>query len=88
MNFYRSIIVLISTILLFGQVLLIHEPVQAITTSDENITPPVFSPDENGLNDTLSISFKSTASQTLYLNIYYDLSEIVRIIVILSIPCG
>jgi len=49
-----------------------------ITEGSVSITPSVFSPDGNGLNDTVSISFDSTDQGPLYLNIFYNTTQIVR----------
>ena len=70
--------ILFSIFMLFSHSLLLYDTVHGVSTSNEAITPSTFSPDENGLNDTISITFQSTASQTLYLNIFYNSSELVR----------
>jgi len=49
-----------------------------ITEGSVSITPTVFSPDGNGLNDTVSISFDSPDQGPLYLNIFYNTTQLVR----------
>jgi len=68
----------LTMLLLIGHSLVFFETVHAISTSNESISPSTFSPDGNGLNDSVTITFQSTSGQTLYLNIYYNLSELVR----------
>jgi PGF-pre-PGF domain-containing protein len=70
--------ILLSILMLFSHALLVYDVVQGVSTSNESVTPSTFSPDGNGLNDTVSITFQSTAGQTLYLNIFYNSSELVR----------
>lgn len=75
----RTIIpILLSMILLCSHGFVLIDTVQGVSTSNETITPATFSPDGNGLNDTVSITFQSTAGQTLYLNIFYNSSQLIR----------
>ncbi len=57
---------------------LIVPPVSAITVEDASITPSLFSPDGNGLNDSIAIRFDSTSGQSLYLNIFYNTTQLIR----------
>ena len=76
--------IIIGLLILCGQGILFNNMVQGVSTSNENITPSTFSPDGNGLNDTISITFTSSADQNLYLNIFYNLSQLVRSDVIVT----
>ncbi len=53
-------------------------PTSAIPISDESISPSIFSPEGNGINDTITISFDSTSGQSLYLNVFYDATQLIR----------
>ncbi|RLF42303.1 MAG: hypothetical protein DRN12_00720 [Thermoplasmata archaeon] len=76
----KYIIKTIVIILLLSNILLIPINVNADVSPPTNvsISPSVFSPDGNGLNDTTAISFDSTDSGPLYLNIYYNTTQLVR----------
>ena len=76
--------IMLSMILLCSHGFVLIDTVQGVSTSNETITPATFSPDGNGLNDTVSITFQSTAGQTLYLNIFYNSSELIRSDIIVS----
>lgn len=65
------IVLLVLHIFLFPQV-------SALTITNESISPSSFSPDGNGLNDTVSISFDSTDPGPLYINIFYNATQLVR----------
>jgi len=53
-------------------------PTSAIPISDESISPSVFSPEGNGINDTITITFDSTSGQSLYLNVFYNSTQLIR----------
>lgn len=72
----RFLIFLFCVILIF-QVIFIN-PSMAITPSSSDIDPSSFSPgDDNGLNDTTTITVTYTASQSLYVNIFNQTSVLV-----------
>lgn len=70
--------ILFSILMLFSTLFLVYDTVKGVSTSNVTITPSTFSPDGNGLNDTVSITFQSNPGQDLYLNIFYNSSELVR----------
>jgi len=74
----KIIPILLSLFLLWSHSLVVIETVQGITTSDESISPSTFSPDQNGLNDSVSITFDADSGQTLYLNVFYNASELIK----------
>ncbi len=50
----------------------------AIDINDPSVSPNTFSPDGNGLNDSVTITFDSDFDQTLYLNIFYNATQLIR----------
>ncbi|MCD6108854.1 MAG: PGF-pre-PGF domain-containing protein [Thermoplasmata archaeon] len=52
--------------------------VTAVTVNTTEIDPDIFSPDGNGIRDTTTITVTSDPDQTLYLNIFWNQTELVR----------
>lgn len=64
--------------MMMTQLFMITPISSTVSISNENISPSVFSPDGNGLNDSTTITFDSASGQTLYLNIFYNSTQLVR----------
>jgi PGF-pre-PGF domain-containing protein len=74
----KKLIISLSTVILLITQFLVICPVSAFSISSESILPTSFSPDGNSLNDSITITFDSTTGQTLYLNIFYNSTQLVR----------
>ncbi|MCX6665833.1 MAG: PGF-pre-PGF domain-containing protein [Euryarchaeota archaeon] len=51
-------------------------PATAVTINSSEIAPSIFSPDGNGLNDTITITVSSTTGQSLYANFFNQTSGV------------
>ncbi len=72
----KTLTIILSSLLILHIFMVI--PSIAITPSSSDISPSIFSPgDGNGLNDTTTITITFTSSQTLYVNIFNDQSELI-----------
>lgn len=77
MKFSRKSLIFLISIHLILQMFFIA-PILAVTINSSEISPSIFSPgDGNGLNDTITITVESTSSQSLYVNIFNDQSELI-----------
>jgi len=68
---HKKTTVIILTTLLASNLLMIM-PVGAVEISNFDVSPSAFSPDQNGLNDTTTFTATAVASQSLYVNIFYN----------------
>jgi PGF-pre-PGF domain-containing protein len=69
-NHKKTFVIILTT--LFVSNLLIFMQVGAVEITTFDVAPSLFSPDQNGLNDTTTFTANATASQSLYVNIFYD----------------
>jgi len=74
----KRLSVLIILLLLAIQTFTSLTTIAAVTVTTTQIDPDVFSPDGNGIRDTTTITVTSDSGQTLYLNIFWNQTQLVR----------
>ena len=69
-NHKKTLVIILIT--LFVCNLLVFLPAGAVEITTFDVAPSIFSPDQNGLNDTTTFTATAAVSQSLYVNIFYN----------------